>query len=100
MTTNKKTEYMEPMTDEQIKDYADFVIGEMSEKDIISKTGMNFIKREDNIPTEEDQQRITDLIEEIYTNDKTIEGEPTCEGTSGKEEESKDASKEETGQQA
>ncbi len=97
MTTNKKTEYMEPMTDEQVKDYADFVMGEMSERDIISKTGMNFITREDNIPGEEDQQRITDLIEEIYSNDKTVEGESTSEEEgSGTGEESTSKEKEES----
>ncbi len=87
--TNNPTEYMEPMTEEQIKEYSDFVMGQMSEKDIISKEGMDFITRGDNVPNEDDQQRILKIIEEKYNDDKAVEGSDTSP-----EEESSEAQEE------
>jgi hypothetical protein len=62
----EKGTFMEPMTDEQVELYADTVLREMDSDKVISGTGMEFITRDDNIPNEEDQEKIMAMIEEKY----------------------------------
>lgn len=72
--TDNPIEYLEPMTDEAIEDYAAVVAKEMDEEKIISGAGMEFITRDDNIPNEEDQERIMTKIEELHNGkEKTVD---------------------------
>ncbi len=81
MTTDNPIEYLEPMTEEAITDYAATVAKEMDEESIISGAGMEFITRDDNIPNEEDQERIMTKIEELH-NDAQKDTVDATEGDS------------------
>ena len=79
--TDNPIEYLEPMTEEGIAEYAAVVAKEMDEESIISGAGMEFITRDDNIPNEEDQERIMTKIEELH-NDGKNETNDEAEGDS------------------
>lgn len=98
-----KTEFMEPMTDEAIQEYAQSVVSEMDEDKVISGQGMDFITRTDNVPNEEDQERIMTLIEELYNGQKEAaksdEAVPGTEESVGSSEETEPSSGEDATQE-
>jgi len=69
--TDHDTEFMEPMSDEKLLEYAEFVVQEMDEEQVITGAGMEYVTRADNIPCEEDQDTIMALVEEMHRAEKT-----------------------------
>lgn len=96
IVTDDSTSFMEPMTEEQLVEYAEFVVSQMDDEKIITKEGMEFITREDNIPCEADQDRIMELVEELYSaSQESNPTEPTAEADSEAGEGNEPASEEE-----
>ncbi len=93
--TDHETKFMEPMTDEAIQEYAEYVVTQMDEDEIISAEGMEFISRDDNIPCESDQDRIMELIEELH-NGQSDSAEPEATTDSEADGESQSASEDQT----
>ena len=91
--TDQETNFMEPMTEEQVQTYSEFVVSEMDEEKVISGAGMEFITRADNIPNEEDQERVMTRIEEIYNERKNKTDAEPKEGVEAVESTESEGSK-------
>lgn len=73
IVTDKETKFMDPMTDEQVLEYSATVVSEMDESKVISAKGMEYLLREDNIPNEEDQEKVMSMIDKLYKEHKKEE---------------------------
>jgi len=93
IVTDAETSFMEPMTEQELLEYAEYVVSQMDEKEAITKEGMEFITRDDNIPCEEDQDTIMALVEELYN--ATEDTNTTTEADSEAGETDQPASEEE-----
>ena len=88
IVTDAETSFMEPMTEPQLLEYAEYVVSQMDDKEAITKEGMEFITRDDNIPCEADQDTIMALVEELYNGTQDTNTEAADDSESGAEDQS------------
>ncbi len=87
IVTDDNTSFMEPMAEQAILEYAEYVVSQMDDKEVITKEGMDFITRGDNIPCEADQDTIMALVEELYNGTKDTNTEAAANSEAGEDTE-------------
>ena len=85
IVTDAETSFMEPMTEQALLEYAEYVVSQMDDDEAITKEGMDFITRGDNIPCEADQDTIMALVEELYNGTKDTNTEAEADIKAGED---------------
>ena len=102
IVTDAETSFMEPMTEQALLEYAEYVVSQMDGEKAITNDGMEFITRDDNIPCEEDQDTIMALVEELYNAEENTdtETEGNIEASESDESESQEEASTEGSEEA